>query len=112
MGGGGGGGEAQQAAANAAFWQQQIVDANAIGQQAIQTEQVTRQQLTGTQLDWLRQYGQSAAMKEAGIPAPFSTAGGGFQTPILGIGGNLLSTGNVSSLGKPQPALSGLGLRG
>lgn len=53
----------------------------------------TQQQLAGTQLDWLRTYGQSsamAAMTAANIPAPFSTKAGGFDTALLGTAGNLL----------------------
>ena len=107
MGGGGDSGSAEQAARDQAFWQQQIKDANQIGQEAIVTAEAVRQQVTGTQLDWLRQFGQTSAMKEAGIPAPFSTVGGGFQTPLLGTAGNVLPGADLSQFGKPLPALGG-----
>ena len=48
-------------------WQKSIKDA-ATAQQ---------QQMGGLQLDWLRNYGQTPAMKAALIPAPFSTVAGG-----------------------------------
>jgi hypothetical protein len=107
MGGGGGDGGAQQAAADQAFWQKQRDLANQIGEQAQMTAEATRQQLSGTQLDWLRQFGQTSAMKEAGIPAPFSTVGGGFQTALLDTAGNILPGAGLSSVGKPVPALAG-----
>jgi hypothetical protein len=109
MGGGGGDGGAQQAAADQAFWQQYIQYNTKLGEQAKVTAEATRQQLTGTQLDWLRQYGQTSAMKEAGIPAPFSTVAGGFQTPMLGSAGNILPGLDLSKIGTASPALQALG---
>lgn len=42
----------------------------------------TQQNVGGLALEWLRNYGQTTAMKAAGIGAPFSTIGGGFATPF------------------------------
>jgi len=53
-------------------WQQSVKD----------TAAATQKQLGGINLDWLRNYGQENAMQAAGIPAPFSTVSGGFQTPF------------------------------
>jgi hypothetical protein len=47
-----------------------------------QAIQATQQNVGGLALEWLRNYGQTTAMKAAGIGAPFSTIGGGFATPF------------------------------
>lgn len=51
------------------------------------TATATQMQMGGLQLDWLRNYGQTAAMKAAGIPAPFSAVTGGIGTPFASTAG-------------------------
>lgn len=58
-------------------WQQSVKE----------TASATQKQLGGINLDWLRNYGQINAMQTAGIPAPFSTVSGGFQTPFMSTSG-------------------------
>ena len=53
----------------------------------VATANATQQQMGGLQLDWLRTYGQTASMKTAGIPAPFSTVSGGMATPFASTAG-------------------------
>jgi hypothetical protein len=109
MGGGGGGDNGAQAARDREFWAQEHQQELAIAASAQESADAVKQQLAGTQLDWLRQYGQTSAMKQAGIPAPFSTMGGGFTTQLLDTAGNPLPLDkSLSTLGKPVPALAGL----
>lgn len=65
---------------------------NQYKESARQTANVTQQQMGGLQLDWLRTYGQSPAMKAAGIPSPFSTISGGFQNPFASTAGKPTAT--------------------
>jgi hypothetical protein len=80
MGGGGGSDNSQNNWLTMQLMQQWQDSAKA-------TATATQQQMGGLQLDWLRNYGQTSAMKAAGIPSPFSTVTGGFQNPFASTAG-------------------------
>ena len=84
MGGGGGSSNDQQ---NSWLTQQLMQQWQTSVQE---TAQATQKQLGSLNLDFLRTYGQTSAMKAAGIPSPFSTVSGGFQTPFASASGSLI----------------------